>query len=367
MRISELTIAAVCAAGAASAEDRTATAYLVSPAHNAAVTFAQGWGPALTSLWTASLDGPASFPLVAKHAVYALVSGNPTEIVKIDAATGKVIWKLSAGSSGSAGLAYDDGKLFSVNQGGALSAYSAGPGKLLWTVQLPGQYFFTAPPSALNGIVYVGGSGSGGTLYAVQESSGKLIWSQPVANGDTSSPAVTDTGVYVSYPCQYYDFAPTTGKQIWFAGGGCDGGGGSTPVVYNNQVFIRDPSGEESNSILNASTGALLGTFAATAAPVVHGKTGYFLDYETLSAVDPKTSKLLWEFTGDGSLTGQPIVANDYVIALSSSHLYVIDSASGAVASTTNISGYEGAAIGAGGNTLFVPLANTLVAYGSTN
>jgi outer membrane protein assembly factor BamB len=325
MRISELTIAAVCAAGAASAADRTATAYLVSPAHNAAVTFAQGWGPALTSLWTASLDGPASFPLVAKHAVYALVSGNPTEIVKIDAATGKVIWKLSAGSSGSAGLAYDDGKLFSVNQGGALSAYSAGPGKLLWTVQLPGQYFFTAPPSALNGIVYV------------------------------------------SYPCQYYDFAPTTGKQIWFAGGGCDGGGGSTPVVYNNQVFIRDPSGEESNSILNASTGALLGTFAATAAPVVHGKTGYFLDYETLSAVDPKTSKLLWEFTGDGSLTGQPIVANDYVIALSSSHLYVIDSASGAVASTTNISGYEGAPIGAGGNTLFVPLANTLVAYGSTN
>ncbi len=357
----------VCVAGAAAAADRTATAYLVSPAHNAAVSFAQGWGPGLTSLWTATLDGAASFPLVAKQSVYALVAGNPTEIVRIDAATGKVIWKLSAGSSGSTGLAYDHGTLFSVNQGGTLSAYSSLAGKLQWTVQLPGQYYFSAPPSALNGIVYVGGAGEGGTLYAVDETSGKLIWSQPVANGDTSSPAVTDTGVYVSYPCQYYDFAPATGKQIWFAGGGCDGGGGSTPVVYKNQVFIRDPSGEETNPILDASTGALLGTFAASAAPVVQGKIGYFLDYGTLSAVDPKTSRLLWEFTGDGQLTGQPLMVNDYIIALSYYTLYVIDAASGAVASTTSINGYEGSAIGAGENTLFVPLGNTLVAYGSAH
>jgi outer membrane protein assembly factor BamB len=198
---------------AAQAGDPTAGAYQVTPAHNAAVKYAKTWGPKLKVLWTATLDGTASFPMYAKGHVFALVAGSPEEIVTIDATTGQVISKLSAGTNASQGLAYDDGELFSVNSSGVLSAYSVAKRKPLWAEQLPGQYAFSSAPSALNGIVYVGGAGSGGTLYAVNETTGKLLWTQGVANGDDSSPAVTAQGVYVSYPCQYYDFAPNNGRR----------------------------------------------------------------------------------------------------------------------------------------------------------
>src|SRR5271156_3433607 len=79
----------------AHAADRTATAYQVTPAHNAVVKFSQTWGPQLTPLWTAQLDGPPSYPLAANGFIYALVSGAPDEVVAINATTGAIAWKVS--------------------------------------------------------------------------------------------------------------------------------------------------------------------------------------------------------------------------------------------------------------------------------
>jgi outer membrane protein assembly factor BamB len=326
---------------AARAADPGAQSYQVTPAHNAVVSFSPSWGPNLKVVWTAALDGPAAYPLVANGYVYALVSGSPDEVVAIDATTGATVWKESAGSNGSVGLTYDEGRLFTVNSGGTLSAYSAKKGKLDWTVQLPDQYSFSSPPSALSGIVYNDGAGDGGTLYANDEKTGKLLWTQSVENGDDSSPAVTSTGVYVSYPCQYYDFAPKTGSVIWHYAGGCDGGGGATVVVAAGLAFVRDPYGAGSNTIFDAGTGKAVGSFAATQPPVIASKKlGYFLDGQTLSAVAPKTNKLFWEFTGDGNLQSPPIAVNDYVVAASASgNVYVLDGATGAVASTTKLGG----------------------------
>ncbi len=131
MRLTILAVATLLPATALGA-DLTATAYQVKPSHNAAVYFPAPWGPQLKPVWTAMLDGPASFPLVADHSVYALASGTPGEIDRIDAATGRVVWKVSIGSGASTGLAYDQGRLFSVNGSGTMSAYAAGSGKLLW-------------------------------------------------------------------------------------------------------------------------------------------------------------------------------------------------------------------------------------------
>lgn len=35
---------------------------------------------------------------------------------------------------------------------------------------MPGQFFFSAPPTAQNGMVFTAGSGEGGTVYGVDES-----------------------------------------------------------------------------------------------------------------------------------------------------------------------------------------------------
>ena len=358
-----LCLLAMAAAGPALGADHTATAYQVTPAHNALVRFSGSWGPNLSVAWTAALDGSPSFPLVVGTSVFAVIGGSPVEIVRIDATSGKTLWKASAGSGNSVGLAYDQGRLFSVNSGGLMTAYKANSGKQVWSVQLPGQYSFSAAPSALNGVVYTGGAGEGGTLYAVDGATGKVIWTQPVENGDDSSPSVTASGVYVTYPCQYYDFTPSSGAPIWHVSTGCDGGGGATPVTYNNMVFVRD---YPSNTILNAQTGAVIGSFPGNSPPAIAGHVGYFLDNETLSAIDPATSKLFWEFSGDGSIATPPLVVNGYVmVASGQGHLYVVDAAKGTAAATIKLPGAAIGPLGAGDKLVLVPVGNTLVAYGS--
>jgi outer membrane protein assembly factor BamB len=82
---------------------------------------------------------------------------------------------------------------------------------------MPGQYSFTSPPTATGNFAYTAGAGSGGTVYAVSEHSGKVAWTGCVQNGDNSSPAVSyPSGMYVSNVCgQTYDFEPFGDFQLW--------------------------------------------------------------------------------------------------------------------------------------------------------
>src|SRR5205823_14393774 len=116
--------------------------------------------------------------------------------------------------------------------------------RFLWSVKRSGQYAFTSAPTASVGIVYVGGAGSGGTLYAISESAGNVLWTASVQNGDNSSPAVTAKGVYVSYACeQAYDFDPSSGALIWHHATGCEGGGRRTAVKHAGKLYVRVDAG----------------------------------------------------------------------------------------------------------------------------
>ena len=116
--------------------------------------------------------------------------------------------------------------------------------------------------------MYTGGAGSGGTLYAVAESSGEIAWTRGVANGDSSTPAVTDDGVYVAYPCQTYDFSPEDGGPLWENDTGCDGGGGGTPVVANNMLYAPNGFGMYDGDVFEAETGARLGSYILPTFPL---------------------------------------------------------------------------------------------------
>ncbi len=113
-----------------------------------------------------------------------------------------------------------------------MKAFDAASGTLLWSVNLPDRSAFTSAPTAVNGTVFIGGAGIGGTVYAVDETNGAVLWTMPVENGDHSSPAVTGGNVYVSYACpQSYAFNAVTGQRLWEHDSCCQGGGGATPVV----------------------------------------------------------------------------------------------------------------------------------------
>jgi outer membrane protein assembly factor BamB len=231
------------------------------------------------------------------------------------------------------GAAYENGKLFvvptgGVSGGGAMFAYDALSGKELWSANLPGQYSFSSAPTAYAGVVYTGGAGSGGTVYAVRETDGLLLWTGSVENGDSSAPAVTPDGVFVSYACpQTYRFALHSGKLDWNYSGPCEGGGGESAAVYRGQVYVRDVLGNYSTDgiRLAESTGALLGGFNSTYSPAFEGLTAFYTEPNTLTALNLVTGHARWTAVAPAGqqFSCAPIVVNDAIYeATAGSELY---------------------------------------------
>jgi outer membrane protein assembly factor BamB len=343
--------------------------YQIDAAHTVGLSYPV-LTPPLRQRWARDLGRRVSYPLVAGTQAYVAVGdvGGST-LYAVDLQTGADVWgPLPLGSSWAA-LAYDNGQIFVIDRNGIERALDAQTGAQRWIIQLPNQYMFSSPPSARAGIVYTGGAGSGGTIYAVRESDGALLWTVPVANGDHSSPAVDAAGVYVGYPCQTYDLDPQTGQVLWHRNTGCSGGGGRTPALYNGRVYDR-----ENGVVLDAATGALLGSIGASVAPAFAGNRGFYRTGGTLQAIDLATSAVLWSFAGDGALTSAPIVVNDTVyIGSGGSRLYGLDAATGAVRYTGTLPApveapdehnqFELTGLSAGSGTLLVPAGTWLVAF----
>ena len=325
-----------------------------------------------------------SYPLIAQGLVIVTTTGSggvgsdfTKSLLALNEHTGRKVWSVAiTGTYGFANAAYDSGKVFIVNFDGLMQAFNAATGKLLWSVKLPGQYAFTSPPAAANGTVFVGGAGSGGTLYAVDEKTGNVLWTGSVENGDSSSPAITPTQVFVSYACpQAYAFDPVTGQLQWHFSGGCEGGGGATPVVHLGRVYVRESYSTPTNGlILNANTGHQVGDFNSTTPPVFSGNLGLYLQSGTLRGIDVSTGKVLWSFAGNGDLTSAPLIVNKTIyIGSNSGVLYALDfkghqvwtTQVGAAIPGSNEGGGPTTGLGAGDGLLVVPTGSTLVAYTS--
>jgi outer membrane protein assembly factor BamB len=348
-----------------------AVAYQIDPAHTGAQS--DNLSPPLTQRWTRDLGGFVSYPLIAGGRVFVTVA--PAKLFALDEATGANVWgPIDLGGSGPwSGIAYDGGRVFAVNYSGLLRAFDAASGAVVWSRQLP-QSFFSSPPTAFGGLVYTAGSGGNGTLSAVSQQDGTIKWTASVFTAEHSSPAVSGTDVYVSYSCNLaYDFSPPTGTLLWRHTTSCFGGGGKTPVLFGNRLYVRDSS--LPNAVLNASNGAELGTFSASVAPAFSGSTGYFRTASTLQARDVASNAVLWSFTGDGTLSSAPIIDNGYVyIGSTSGKLYALSASTGANV-WTGILGASVSApdeqnvslpttgLGAGDGLVVVPATNLLVAY----
>ncbi len=312
-----------------------AVAYQLNPAHTGATP--DELAADVTQRWSVDLGGDISYPLIVGNRVY-VTARNPdssygSQLYALDAITGQRVWgpvQLGGVYFWSA-LAYDGGRVFTVNYDGQMRAFNATSGRTIWTLQLPGQYSFSSPPTAIGGRVYVGGAGSGGTVYAVDGAKGRVLWTAPVANGDNSSPAVSSSGVYVSYACgQAYAFNPLSGVPLWHRATDCSGGGGKTPVLAGGRLYVRDHSYP---AVLNASTGAELAPFSAFGpAPAVDATSRYQLSGGALSAADVDSGETRWSFSGDGALSTAPIVAGRTVVVGSTyGNLYGLSSTTGAV------------------------------------
>lgn len=303
-----------------------AVTFQINPIHTGAIN-TKGLTPPLAIKWSVDLHATVSYPLIVGGNVYVLAgdsNAGEVSLYALNGQTGSILWGpvvIPHGTYWWAAAAYDNGVIFVVPDStpgfssGAMFAYDATTGSELWTASLPGQYLFSSPPTALNGVAYTAGAGGGGTVYAVDETNGDVLWTAGVANGDNSSPAVTSKGVYVSYACpQVYEFAAKTGATIWHYSPGCDGGGGNTPVLFGGNLYVRDAVvfGSYNGGVFNATTGALLSYFNSEFAPAFAGKTGLYTESNSLTAFNVKTGATVWTAAppnGD-SYSSPPIIVN---------------------------------------------------------
>ena len=339
--------------------------------------------PPLRQRWVVNFGLPMSYPLIADGRVYVTVRqsvGHGTTLYALNAANGSTLWSsFLGGTFWWSGLCYENGRVFALNGDGLLRAFDGATGTVVWSALLPGQFAFSSAPTAHNGVIYTGGAGSGGTVYATNANTGALLWTSSVMNGDSSSPAVTSDGVYVSYACpNVYKLDPATGAKIWHYAPGCSGGGGTNPVLYNLRLYVRDSAG----TIHDSFNGAVIGNFVAKNAPAFSGSRGFFLEgsnvfgtFGTLRARDVDTNTVLWSFAGDGFLQSAVLVVNDYVyVGSSQGRLYAVNAANGQQVWVTqagtsipyvdehNVS-QPVTSFAAAEGLLVVPTSTTLVAY----
>lgn len=357
-----------------------ATAFQINPMHSGAVTFSSVTFPAAPA-WSVDVGGTPSYALIADGMVFVTVtmqigSTYPTytsELLALDQKTGATVWGPIA-LENQAGASYENGRVFVLTAGtstGLMQAYDAATGSLDWSTLMTGQYYFSAPPTALNGFVYATGYESGGTLYALDETNGAIVWTGELFSGGSIDPAVTASGVYTAESCAALDFAPTTGALIWSEDLGCSGGGASTPVVANSVVYWPN-SGNYNGVTLNAAAGNTLGAFTADYPPAVTATTGYFLQGGTLRGLSLSNNTIEWSFAGDGSLTGPPLAVNQYVIIASSKgNLYAVNGSTGAqvwtqqlgAAVDVNTANFPMSSLSAGDGLLVVPAGTKVMAY----
>ena len=341
--------------------------------------------PPLTLRWNRDLSGSGvisiSYPLIAQGSVFVTTTttANVNTLMALDGNTGGTVWSANLnGDCCFANAAYDSGKVFVVETNGLMKAFDAASGTQLWSVSLPGQSFFTSPPTAANGIVFTGGAGTGGTVYAVNETNGAVLWMMPVENGDHSSPAVVSGNVFVSYACpQAYAFNAITGQQLWHYSSCCEGGGGKTPVVHAGQVYVRDSFCTPGflGLVLDANTGNQTGAFNSDRPPAFVGNLALYLQTRTLRGVDLPSGQVLWSFAGDGSLTSAPVIVNQTIYVGSNSGTLFGLNTSGQQIWSTQVgaaipapdeqNAFLTTGLGAGDGLLIVPAGHVLVAYGA--
>jgi outer membrane protein assembly factor BamB len=259
-------------------------------------------------------DGSAwGYPLVADGRVFVLgwdSAGSGATLYALDAHTGATLWSTPAYNANDP--TFDAGKVFVQFSDGRLVAFSADDGHQLWSSQLEGQTHFVDPPTAAGGRVFTIGKSTGTTIYAVDESTGRVDWSHFLNDGGDSPLSVSGNLVYVSMgQPQVYALDTGSGAQSWHYSGHLTGGGGYVPVIYGGRLYTREDYNNGPGYVLDAAGGGYLGGFDADLPPIFSSGLGVFLNDGTMRAENVATGQVIWSQAT--YVAGEPLVADDVV------------------------------------------------------
>ena len=195
----------------------------------------------LAKQWSITVGEGHSSPVIAGDRAYVFTREADNEVMRcVSLADGKVLWQQAYaapyemnpaarnhGKGPKATPAVVDGRVFSHGIDGAVSAYDAKNGAVLWRKDFKGEFKATSPvfgasASPLvdgpNVIVHVGGE-AGGALTAFDVATGKVAWKWDGDGPAYVSPIIATFGGIRQLVTQSQKYcvavSPETGKLLW--------------------------------------------------------------------------------------------------------------------------------------------------------
>ncbi|RZN35623.1 MAG: hypothetical protein EFT35_08440 [Methanophagales archaeon ANME-1-THS] len=219
--------------------------------------------------------------------------------------------------------------------------------QILWSTDIGG--LVDSSPVVAHGKVFVSNWWIGwnfkGGLYCLNESTGEIVWNNSIGGGGgASTAAVEGDRVFIgSLTGDLYCINASNGTTIWnktIEHSPAYWGVASSPLVYENMVFVTTFSNNASNNgtlhvfdfngteVWNLSTGD---TFYYTSPAVADGKL-YFagnLTNHSLFCVDIATREMQWRFNASTQIKSTPAISDDTILFASADRLYAVNAADG--------------------------------------
>ena len=330
--------------GSALSAATESTMLQVDPAHDGYV-YGAGVVPPLAKVWYHDGGWQNGYVAIDSGHIFAFThtaGSNPvTYIASLSLASGSIAWRTSVDSAepSQTDVAVAGGRVFTVTDGGwpagsdtdviILSAFNESTGAKLWSEPLQNPGYQQWIPSALiasGATLYVEGGGYGGTVYAVNQSTGKQTWT---TNTLMSSP-VTLAGAVLVVPGECglsSGLKSGSGAIEWTDNPGCSAGGSLTSSYDGTDVWAGDPADQGGGRVLNPATGAVVRGFTGYSPAFGYGEavqvvpTSGDSDLE-VRAFNPSTLATRWTFIEPGDsgnpLGFAPLLADGYVFVTGS-------------------------------------------------
>jgi outer membrane protein assembly factor BamB len=252
----------------------------------------------------------SAVPLVADGKVFTLDAAGT--VSAFSSASGGKIWgtsvtpkkeKSKEGFGG--GLALDGGHLYAATGYGTVVSLDAGNGAVLWNKRI-GEPIRSAPTAAGGKIYFVS---AGNVLYALNDSDGEQLWTarglpQAATLLSNVSPAVSGSTIVAPFPAgDIVAFEVGSGKEAWRDSLARSSettasailGDPARPVIDHGVVFAVSHGGKMIATSVSSGERLWTRNLASTQMPWVAGDTVYVVDLSgKLIALDRADGKVRW-------------------------------------------------------------------------
>lgn len=248
------------------------------------------------------------------------------QLVHPAAITGKLLWSQKFGPIFSSAVT-GSGMLYIASTNGYLYALNQSTGAIIWRVNV-GNFLTDSTPALEGQVLFVATHGS--MLEALNAHTGQLYWTFDTGEKIQAPPMVAGTRVLLASRTTVWALEASNGHLLWkFQRGVAGWPSTASPTLASDIVYIG-PGSTTQFWALNVQDGHVIWSFNAndriTSTAVVGPDTIYFATWHgTIFALNRKTGTKLWSYSLNADPHQSVVDGIGGSLALASDRLYVGD------------------------------------------